>query len=338
MKKLALLTPLALSLLLVPACASTPEDSGKEEVTESSAQDISSSQLKIVGSLDYGQTSPATAYTKTPRYRAYKFAGNTGDDVDVWVRSNNGDPVTWILDNNFKIVAFNDDAPGGTDSHIKVKLPANGSATHYIVVRDYALAPMTFKVELVGPPADLAAGCNVDADCVKVSKTCCSLGNWDAVKVGNETAYHDNLHCATPQICPKIMIKDDGSQALCNAGTHKCEIVKPKDVACGGFTVNPHQCPARYSCVYSEATHDVPGKCFEFCGGIAGFACSDPTEQCVDNPSDGCDPAHGGADCGGICMPPPPPPADCRSTGCGAGKWCSFCWGSYACIPNGALC
>jgi inhibitor of cysteine peptidase len=32
---------------------------------------------------------------------------------------------------------------------------------------------------------------------------------------------------------------------------------------------------------------------------------------------------------------------DCRANGCGgekSGKWCSFCWGSFACIPNGALC
>jgi len=29
---------------------------------------------------------------------------------------------------------------------------------------------------------------------------------------------------------------------------------------------------------------------------------------------------------------------DCRSTGCAAGRYCSFCWGSYACIPEGAVC
>ena len=29
---------------------------------------------------------------------------------------------------------------------------------------------------------------------------------------------------------------------------------------------------------------------------------------------------------------------DCRSQGCGSGKWCSACWGQFACIPNGAMC
>ena len=36
------------------------------------------------------------------------------------------------------------------------------------------------------------------------------------------------------------------------------------------------------------------------CGGIAGKACPGGG-KCVDDPSDSCDPAKGGADCGGIC-------------------------------------
>ncbi|MBI2895786.1 MAG: hypothetical protein HYY06_19670 [Deltaproteobacteria bacterium] len=30
--------------------------------------------------------------------------------------------------------------------------------------------------------------------------------------------------------------------------------------------------------------------------------------------------------------------ADCRATGCAAGRSCQFCWGSWACIPDGAMC
>jgi hypothetical protein len=29
---------------------------------------------------------------------------------------------------------------------------------------------------------------------------------------------------------------------------------------------------------------------------------------------------------------------DCRSTGCGRGESCEPCWGSHACIPDGAVC
>jgi hypothetical protein len=38
-----------------------------------------------------------------------------------------------------------------------------------------------------------------------------------------------------------------------------------------------------------------------FCGGFAGFPCPGAGE-CVDDPSDDCDPQNGGADCGGLCQ------------------------------------
>jgi hypothetical protein len=37
-----------------------------------------------------------------------------------------------------------------------------------------------------------------------------------------------------------------------------------------------------------------------FCGGIAAMPCPG-AGVCVDAPDDGCDPNHGGADCGGVC-------------------------------------
>lgn len=43
------------------------------------------------------------------------------------------------------------------------------------------------------------------------------------------------------------------------------------------------------------------------CGGFAGIPCEGPGEVCVDNPSDDCDPKHGGADCIGVCVPLEPP-------------------------------
>lgn len=39
------------------------------------------------------------------------------------------------------------------------------------------------------------------------------------------------------------------------------------------------------------------------CGGFAGLKCANVNDKCVDDPRDDCDPANGGADCIGICIP-----------------------------------
>lgn len=31
-------------------------------------------------------------------------------------------------------------------------------------------------------------------------------------------------------------------------------------------------------------------------------------------------------------------PSDCRDDGCGDGDECQYCWGSWQCIPEGAVC
>ncbi|MBK8241020.1 MAG: hypothetical protein IPK74_36340 [Deltaproteobacteria bacterium] len=49
-----------------------------------------------------------------------------------------------------------------------------------------------------------------------------------------------------------------------------------------------------------SVAHD--GACEIFCGGFANLPCPEGM-VCGDDPDDGCDPANGGADCGGICVP-----------------------------------
>lgn len=352
MKKIVVV---ALALAASAATLACSSKSGEKEPVTDDSQELSSWQAnwRLVGSLSFGETSTSTRHTGTPRYRAFKFAANGGDKIDLWVRSTNGDPVTWVLDDSFRVVASNDDASANnTNSHIKTTLPAHASRTHYIVVRDYDYAAFDFTVELDGTH-DFAA-CNKDSDCVKVESGCCPLGNYVAVRSAAEDFFHDSLGCAENPVCPKIMVRPSYDMAECNTNTHKCELVAPKDIACGGRTTNPHACPQGYVC--QGAANDGTGSCVKRCGGIAGIQC-DSGEICVDDPTDNCDPNNGGADCMGTCKTCVQNTMctnghhwdaaqckcvanaqDCRQTGCSTGRWCSFCWGSYACIPNGAMC
>jgi hypothetical protein len=184
--------------------------------------DSFSYRMKIVGSLDYGQTSSSTKYTHTPRYRAFKFGGNAGDQVDVWVRSTDGgDAVTWVLDNGFHVLASNDDADDTTlDSHISVTLPANASITHYVVFRDYYTDTAHFTVDLANtaPPA-----CHADSDCAAT---------------GDD-----------PTLVPE-----------CDFATSHCTMIAPTAIHCGGFVTTVHQCPDNYICHYNGVP-DAGGTC-----------------------------------------------------------------------------
>lgn len=84
---------------------------------------------------------------------------------------------------------------------------------------------------------------------------------------------------------------------------------------CGGLC----ECnAAAISCPAGSTLNDDPEVCEcipnddkPFCGGFAGFPC--PGEgDCIDDPSDDCDPNNGGADCGGLCECTVGPVIDCQ--------------------------
>lgn len=78
-----------------------------------------------------------------------------------------------------------------------------------------------------------------------------------------------------------------------------------------------------------------------FCGGIAGFPCPG-NGQCVDDPSDDCDPNHGGADCGGLCLCSPVGKCSAGSHWDAAPEVCACVSDTSACAavlcPVGTLC
>lgn len=284
---------------------SVPSDDFSALAGVDGKSDAFSANLKLVSSLDYGQTSAAAKYHNPPRYLAFKFGGHKGDKVSIDVRSKNGDAVAWLLDNRFTSLASNDDANASTlDAHIDVTLPGNTDPaiiTYYIVVRDYWLSNATFTVSLKGS-TPVNRSCAVDADCQRVRPDCCNHGAWTAVNKDSVQAFRDSLMCPASQICPTFVGLEDHSVAECNNQSHTCEAVKPADIVCGGFRLaNTHFCPDGYQCRGSALLFDGPGQCVQSCGGIAGIQCRGIDEVCVDDPNDECDPTTGGADCGGLC-------------------------------------
>ena len=109
--------------------------------------------MKLLGSLASGQPSDSVSYTTPPKYRGFSFIGHVGEQADVWVRSDDGDAVAWVVDNSFNRLAQNDDADSTSlDAHITLKLPANSPETsqkYYIIFTEYSGNAAHFTVEVV---------------------------------------------------------------------------------------------------------------------------------------------------------------------------------------------
>jgi hypothetical protein len=131
-----------------------------------------SSKMKLLGSLDYGQTSATVKYHNPPKYLAYKFGGQKGDQVVIDVASPNGDAYAWLTNNDFKILAKNDDSGDSLDSHIEFTLPGNKNPdiiTYYIIFKTYDGADASFHVSLANKAC--------------VDKVFCIQGShWDATQ------------------------------------------------------------------------------------------------------------------------------------------------------------
>ncbi len=135
-----------LLLAFVCGCGSKVEPQDQFEVGKA---DSFSAKMRVVGSLKYGDAALRFKYSSSPLYRAVSFSGASGDQIDVWVKSTQGDAVTWLLDGKYAVVAKNDDASASTtDSHIKVTLKK--SDTFYVVMRDYDYASHYFTTQITG--------------------------------------------------------------------------------------------------------------------------------------------------------------------------------------------
>jgi hypothetical protein len=115
---------------------------------------------------------------------------------------------------------------------------------------------------------------------------------------GGPSACESNADCAKTELCAFPEGQCD-TRGTCAPRPQVCTFIYRPVCGCDGHTYG-NACSAAGSGV----SIDYQGECREdgpFCGGIAGIPCPGDG-QCVDDPSDDCDPKNGGADCGGICI------------------------------------
>jgi len=114
----------------------------------------------------------------------------------------------------------------------------------------------------------------------------------------------------------------------------ECSVCPPDDDDCVETAVLK-VCHKDGTCSGKAPDCDGPDKP-KACGGFAGLPCPDGMD-CVDDPSDDCDPKAGGADCIGICVEKEPPPYEpCAGKECGDA--CTVCDPSDpSCAETGVL-
>ena len=123
------------------------------------AQNLKTDEVKVMGALDYGETSEELEYTGTPQYAALIFNGTGKDKVEVAIKG--GDRKAWIAiaDGALKELA------NGT-GQLTFTLPDNGPdiEAYYIVFRDPDGKPAKFTVTLKKIAKASAAGAATGRD------------------------------------------------------------------------------------------------------------------------------------------------------------------------------
>ena len=101
------------------------------------------SDVKVLGALDYGQTSGSVNSSTSPRYCAFVFSGYGGEGVEATVMGTDRKAFVAIADSSLIQIAS-----GAT--HLSVRLPYRGPDLEvwYIVFRNLDNRPARFTVHV----------------------------------------------------------------------------------------------------------------------------------------------------------------------------------------------
>jgi len=111
----------------------------------------SPNDIKILGTLDSGQTSKLVEYSGTPKYRAFVFEGNGHDQIEITVLGGNRKAYVALADSTLTPIA------SGL-GRLSTTLPDHGPDTEafYILFRGSAHPPARLTVHLKKTPAAAA--------------------------------------------------------------------------------------------------------------------------------------------------------------------------------------
>jgi hypothetical protein len=103
----------------------------------------SPADLKVLGTLDNGQTSKPAEYSSTPKYRAFVFEANGHDRVEVTVTGTRGKAYVALADSTLTPIA------SGL-GRVAAALPYHGPDTEafYILVKNLSSQPARLTVHL----------------------------------------------------------------------------------------------------------------------------------------------------------------------------------------------
>ena len=111
------------------------------------AETFPKTDIEVLGSIDYGQTSAPVHYSSSPKYRAFEFNARPGDRLEIWVHSRSGVPKAFLTDSGFQSI------DGGT-AHFSAVIPRGSQpATYYVVFYESKFRAGNFTVELQRPRA-----------------------------------------------------------------------------------------------------------------------------------------------------------------------------------------
>jgi len=124
----------ALLGLFAVACVtpSTEDDGALSDEAELRAL----TPAEILGEIHYGETKGPIPYNRRPRFRAFWFQGNAGDQISVAATSSNGSASVLVADDTFH------DVPGNTTATL------TKTGKYYVAVRDSLALAGTLTVKL----------------------------------------------------------------------------------------------------------------------------------------------------------------------------------------------